>query len=528
MIQKKEKPQFTFDPTRPPLYKVERLPNGFSIFREGFIDAQVILDETFQLSIRVKNSGGVYNHAKITPLMNFTALKESIIDEVIKLWMSVREQKLIAQGKTGNSCKTGKGLRLWFRGKITKSIGFYIYPEWKNLLEIANPTVSAIYKKFFIVRGPKASIPRVLQDPKVFENKGFVNDLLTYNSIHLCLDKSKVDNGELVFGVEDGRGRIERKLTNWRLAFSYLPKTYKALNLTLDNWPRGVPSGMALHLRKIHLKEPITDRVKLIAVLMASQHNSWKEDRIDHTDCIVRSSPKQIRKAFKIFKNNYEKQTKRKAPFTLRGHRGIEHLITHICDYDQPHEGEIVGLLEKAHRWHQDAELRRAAAEERRRIEWELNAPERERLAALNRIEWERRRAEEAIQREAEKKMSTKLPPIPLPENDNIRFLSTFEEVAKEGEEMGHCIASYARSAIKGECYLFHVEIDGEKASTMITKDGRLGQSYGPRNCVNKASKFGANVLGPWGKRLEQFLGEQQNGNELLSGNEQLRVLQEA
>ena len=64
---------------------------------------------------------------------------------------------------------------------------------------------------------------------------------------------------------------------------------------------------------------------------------------------------------------------------------------------------------------------------------------------------------------------------------------------------MQHCISRYAKNAIQGSVYLFHVEKDGEEASVRVTYNGEIPQAYGPRNCQNKASKWGSRVLRRWG-----------------------------
>jgi hypothetical protein len=162
------------------------------------------------------------------------------------------------------------------------------------------------------------------------------------------------------------------------------------------------------------------------------------------------------------------------------------------------------------------------------RQRWAAEAEERRQQRAANELVWAAQAEERRKQEEEDRKKPTMAPPISLPDREEIRFLDTVESVFQEAMDMKHCIASYAKRAMEGECYLFHIEKDGEKASTMIDKDGKLVQSYGPRNCVNKASEWGGAVLGSWGGKLAEFLKEQVNGNELLSGNEQMRVLQPA
>ena len=501
---KKAKTPFVFDPNKHLLYKIEKIPEGFTTLREGLINAKVVINKNLELTLlKSKNDGSYEEYGPSGYLLDYARLKEIVVNSIVDKWIENRTDKLVSQGKPERSCRTHKRLKEWAKNRFAKGISFSLYPAWKSLVESVNPSILAIYKKFFVTRGPKARIPIILINTEIYKNKTLVNDLLNYNSIHIFLEDACLEDGKVIFQRRGLWDRIEQREENWRLLFSNTPKTYKALNLTLDKWPRGVPVELARKLHTIRLTEPIHDRVKMIAVLCSLGISDYG-DKINRLDCIMRSSPEQIRKAFKIFKKNYEKMHKIKASFTLRGMKGISHLVSYICDYDGSHEGEIVGLLEKSHRWHQDLELRRAAAEERRRIEWELGAPERERLAALDRAGWEARQAAEAAQRELEKKMATALPPIPLPEDTSFRFLKTFEEVVKEGEEMGHCIATYASQAVRGECFLFHIDHNDEKASIMVNKEGRIVQCYGPRNCINKASEWAIMSLSGWAKKIEE------------------------
>jgi hypothetical protein len=56
---------------------------------------------------------------------------------------------------------------------------------------------------------------------------------------------------------------------------------------------------------------------------------------------------------------------------------------------------------------------------------------------------------------------------------------------------MQHCIASYAKRAHQGLCYLFHVEFEGERASVEVNPQGVVLQSQGPRDRPNKATVWG-------------------------------------
>jgi hypothetical protein len=520
----------TIDPSliKESFYKVERLPNGFKIFREDYLDAEIVMSERFFLQVTFNRKDGEKDVLSCC-FMNFYALKKLFVDEMFRIWTQKNKEKI----EKTRFKKVNKKLKAWIESKFERGLTFVLYPLWKEITPKFEPEVYGIFKRFMVVRGPKREFPHIFFNNKLYENKGLINDLLNYNAIHFCIDKAEViddlenpNYGKIMFShsILLRCTNYGRKLDNWRLLFSDCDHTYKALNKTLNNMPRGIQSNLVDSLARTHIPEPITDRVKLVAIMYGLSINANKS----HIDCLIRSSPEQIRKAFKLFKKNYEKVHKRKMPQTLRGCRGIANLINYAFDYDGTHEGEIVGLLEKAHRWHQDAELRLEAQRQRWAIEAEQRRQEYEIRRQENAAERAIREAEERKQEEEDRKKPTKAPPIELPNREEIRFLDTVESVFQEGMDMGHCISSYAKKAMDGECYLFHIEVHGEKASTMIDKDGRLIQSYGPRNCVNKASEWGGNVLGSWGKKLADFLREQGNGDKLLSISEQMQMLQPA
>ena len=90
------------------------------------------------------------------------------------------------------------------------------------------------------------------------------------------------------------------------------------------------------------------------------------------------------------------------------------------------------------------------------------------------------------------------VPPIPLPQVEGIRFLASVGDLCNESSMMQHCIRHYAKRASDGECYLFHVEHEGDQASVEVSPFGFVAQSQGPRNSQNRATEWGRNMLGSW------------------------------
>lgn len=465
-----------FVENKSPVYVIERMTNGFKIQRENLIQAEITLLDGIQISIKfIDLKDNTKSLSVNLGLMNYRELKRILAEEVLKNW----KKKQIEQNRTKafklpknhkfNSMISfiPKKLGVWASVQLNKGLTSPLYPEWQRLLTLVDPVKFSILKKFFVVRGPKAKMPAFLTNKNIYENKNLVNDLLSYNSIYFCLENAKLTNEIPYFCITNNAGNnanydytiLKRKTeTNWRLLFSDIPSTYKALNKTLDSCPRGIPSEILFNLRYAHLKEPITDRVKLLVFCSAAGNPRYRI----HLDCIMRSSPEQIRRAFYSYKKSRRVVDKK---FNLRRFGSILDFVNYVCDYDQVHDGEIVGLLEKSRTWHQNRTYNYAV-------------------------------------KGLDPKQKTKVPPIPLPEEKGISFLSTVKDVADEGKNMNHCIASYIRSAVNGDCYLFHCEKDKEHASVSISPNGEVDQSYGPYNSKNKASEWGAAVLGKWGKKF--------------------------
>lgn len=461
------------------LYEIKDIPNGFRIFRKDYLDAEIKIHEQFFFSITIDRKEH-YRNNKFCCFIEYRKLRDILAEEVFDNWCIKNAEKIFASKYK----RVNKNLKAWLIKKFSNGINYAIFPKWKELTKQINPDIFSVFNKFMSTRGPKAFFPPIFFNEKLYENKQIVKDLKTYNSIHFCIDNAVIDNNNNII--------FENQfVNNWRLCFSNCKKTYKALNKTLDNFPRSIRLNLVKNLRYIHITEPINDRVKMLAILNAFSYinDSWGKDNrvcISHFACIMRSSPAQIRKAFKIYKKNYEQIHNIKFPYSLRKNIALTFLINYIFDYPDTHEGEIVGLLEKSHRWHQERERQREAERA---------------IAELRRLENNKAEAEM-------RKKPTALPPIPLPEIEGVKFLSTVQEVFDEGANMKHCISSYAERARKGQCYLFHVEKNKLQASIMLDSSGKIVQSYGPRNCINEASKWASASLSAWGRKLSKFVKE--------------------
>jgi hypothetical protein len=154
--------------------------------------------------------------------------------------------------------------------------------------------------------------------------------------------------------------------------------------------------------------------------------------------------------------------------FSSRRTREISIVVGYLDDYPEAHQGNLVGLADRAIRWH--------------------------------------RQEQEEVQRRMLERLGpttpTARPPVPLPELPGVHFLATVGEVVDEGQRMQHCIASYAEKAVMGWCYLFHVDFEGAEASVAVHPQGGVLQAQGPKNSRNAATVYGERILSAWGRQF--------------------------
>jgi hypothetical protein len=207
------------------------------------------------------------------------------------------------------------------------------------------------------------------------------------------------------------------------------------------------------------LLRPITNRLELTTVLCAGPQPPGR------SRVFAFSTADQIKEAMKRISAHLHKK------LSPRRTKDIGQAVDFLLDYPGDHRGNIVGLANKAIRWHRDC--------------------------------W-REQAEEAT-RDLPDDTLIAVPPIPLPQVEGIRFLTTVGDVRNESNTMQHCIRHYAKAAGDGECYLFHVEHDGERASVEVSPFGFVVQSQGPSNSQNRATEWGEKVLGSWAAGLRDM-----------------------
>ncbi len=253
--------------------------------------------------------------------------------------------------------------------------------------------------------------------------------------------------------------------------------------------PGGVPAALLCDLRKIILPRPICNRWELITTILAGARTA------DNFSVFAHATAAVIKEAMQRVSISLQREWARWSPtprenLSPRRTRDVRTAVHYLLDYPEDHHGKIVGLAEKAIRWHG--------------------------------VEGRPMEARNSVTRFGTDRRLMK-PPIPLPEIEGVRFLATVADAVSEGEQMEHCIASYSESAVEGRCYLFHVEYQGENASVEVSSSGKVIQARGPRNCYNKATRWAAQILGQWGRGFREH-GDDNWGGETVRDCQQAGV----
>jgi hypothetical protein len=390
------------------------------------------------------------------------------------------------------------GVHAWAWRQTGRAIGKRLHAFYKRCLREADPTVLTLQRAVFAAT---FSAPSLLLSEELYKERYIVKDVIQHRAAAVALaslerlrylDRSKarleakkqiLNSRELgileglaaSFGVKlsmhvtpKGGYRQDHlsaeqalvMMENWRGLFSPTGEPYRSLDRTLMNLPGGVPPGLAAYLRLVYLERPVFSRSELVVLTL---HEQWRFDRElqRRNEAVFQSaSEDRIARATRLIAEHTRN------PLSTRRTTDLKFVVGFLMDYPEEHRGNIVGLAERSIRWHGQQQ-----EQETERI-----------LGRLGR------------------NTPTEPPPIPAPQDPNVRFLSDVKDVCDEGLAMNNCVASYAGMAARGICYLFHVSHVGEEATIEVDRAGRVVQAAGPRNRVNAASRWGRRVLGRWGK----------------------------
>jgi hypothetical protein len=349
-------------------------------------------------------------------------------------------------------------LKEWAVHKTAKAINKSVHVEWQRLLAQVDPTVLAVHRKVFSATWNCRRAP-LISDDALYKEQYVVKDILSYRAAAVAALLCEVIGPANETPIE--------RMQHWRDLFAPAGMgTYHALNATLMNLPGGIPAGVLHELRSVILPRPIHNRLELITTILAGARTA------DNFPVFAHATAGEIKEAMRRVSISLQRRWVHATPepeelLSPRRNRDVRTAVQYLLDYPEDHHGRLLGLAEKAIRWH---------GAEGRQME-----------------------ARKSVKRFGMDRQLTK-PPIPLPKEEGIRFLATVADAVSEGEQMEHCIASYCEDAVEGRRYLFGADHEGERASVEVSPSGKVVQARGPRNCYNKAAQWAAQVLGKWGR----------------------------
>jgi len=359
-------------------------------------------------------------------------------------------------------------LRGWACRQTARAMAYLVADQARRLLPRTDPTVLAVQRAIFAATFGAGALA-VDESFYRVADRYVIADICRYRAAAVAARNLGEPWGPCRFDRHDPhcrRGRPDctcaisttraaEHLENWRGLFSPTGRPYTSLNRTLMNLPGGVSHHLICNLGCITLERPVTDRVELTVLALSADHPRTANQVVFH-----RADRRQVETALRRVAAAI------RSPLTSRRTRDLRTLVGFLADYPERHDGNLGGLADRAIRWHRDAH----------------------------------RRDVEELVAEYGGDHPVALPPIPLPNHPDLRFLSRISEICLEGREMRHCIASYAGRALAGECFLFHVEHQDQVASVEVAPCGRVLQAYGPGDCRNSAARWGERVLREWGR----------------------------
>ncbi len=330
------------------------------------------------------------------------------------------------------------------------------------------------------------SVPRLACTPALYREPFLVRDITQYRAaasalVHLendFLEPWCARRGRATDRSPEG---LLTAMREWRSLFSLTGRPYRSLNRTLMNLPRDVPAELLPHLRSFELERPLTDGLVLTAVLLhVSDRRAARlaETARSQRKILERASREEIVDAVATVAEFTDRQ------LDADRVQDLGFTVRFLIDYPHPFQGRLGGLINRAVRWHEEIRTRARRANEPQPDE--RHAPDPPLRLGIRRPP----------------PHPTARPPIPLPRVGGLEFLASVDRVRAEARMMDNCIASYAGSAVSGECYLFHVRHGSEHASVEVDPHGNVRQAEGPANSNNQAAEWGAARLREWGTGL--------------------------
>ncbi len=333
--------------------------------------------------------------------------------------------------------------------KWTKFLSKEFHKIWQTLLQNADQKMVNLDKGLYRAYGPKGShsvftslYEKIKDIPYAIEDvTKYIPACLFYINDHFYDRENRGGDDDWI----PGRNIKLSEVGDWKQFYSVDGRTYSQLNKTLMLIKYPVRFDILGKLRRIKLERPILSRTELYSILAVNAR---------FRPIVWKSSKKDILDAVKYF----NKLNNRK--ILCRKYDAFHDFWQQMNDYPDPYNGTLKGLVKRSFDWH--------------RVENQARMVARTKKAGYT------------------PETLTAIPPIDLTKLDkSVKLIKNVGELHDEGAQMGHCVASYASSAVKGYSYIFSISREGERATVeLCSNPWQINQSRGPHNQANKASKW--------------------------------------
>jgi hypothetical protein len=401
---------------------IKRAPNGYEIY-----------DETVS---RYKYGIGLVYQSQFD-FINMNGLVHAISRIISEAWEAreghYRQQSMIKEWQKTQTAKA-----------IASSLKGWYHEERKR----ADPTILNIQMSAYRSLGPNAAMvwtPLDLDMPDR-EKEMIIRDYIRY---------------PFFVKWSQGSHSIE-SLLDWRNLSAYNGKAYKAHNLSIDNWPGGLPSHTTGWLSQVKLDEPVTKRLQAIAIAaLLSNHagNSMPTHLLTNVD--------HIRKAIAIHDRYNHVST------NIRKYGECLGALTWVFDvpFREKETRHIHKLAEDSRDYHQDLRQQDLLADE-------IAIKRRLQKIAL----WTNTPYDEDVH-------LPQLDSMPIRKGVIIEPIAVNSRLQVEQLNMGHCVGTYLSKCLSGRSFIFHVEHEDEQATIEVDAEGHVMQVHGPRNQDNRLCK---------------------------------------
>lgn len=454
-------------------YKVERINNNHGIIISGENRTTIQIDFA-NTKFEIKKLNDKWSSSEFG-LFEFHNIINTTCSYLMDIWKPTP-----IKTKRGTDF-VPKKLRDWALTKTKKALAKRISEQLRKFHDTADPNIVDVHRSVFAATSRCSEL--IKQESLYGEaNKYLVADIKKYRAaclatFHMNEYISDDDYEEFNFRPNDNRLKTSEYYKNKNWMDYYGDSHNGSLRRTLMGLPGGLPYHLVPRFININFKQPITNRLALLALLSANRN----------IDCIQFSSRAEIKKAIQVYAEHKREQPKlRKAAY-------IAEAIGFITDFPDEHNGNVVGLTAKSIDYHRN-----------------INYENKKRYSSYT------------------ANQLTAVPPIPFPAKNEIKFLSTVGEIWDIGSDQGHCLSTYDSKAVKGQCYLFFVEYNNETATVEVDPQScRVVQSKGKRNQKNSASAWAERELNKWAGDLAGKVRVQQNECKYVNYNYDYNEIEE-